>query len=51
LSGSIENFVRVIWVAISPVPATGFSQIEPGSASIATVANDLPLCTAASQTR
>ena len=34
----------------SPVAATGFSQIEPGSASKATVAKDFPLCTAASQT-
>ena len=41
----------MICSTISPVPATGFSQIESGSASRTTVAADFPLCTAASQTR
>ena len=41
----------MICSTISPVPATGFSQIESGSASRTTVAADLPLYTAASQTR
>ena len=43
LSGSIEKRDRVIRSTLSPVPATGLSQIEPGSARKTTVAIDLPL--------
>ena len=51
LPASIENGARMICSTIAPVPATGFNQIESGSASRTTVAADLPLYTAASQTR